>query len=123
MRVSARVPAVLATVLAVGACSNAQQDEALRVADLTLAREPRNVRAMIARGDALYAMGQRGPAEATYRAAIAIDPTAVGAQVGLGRVLVRTDAHAAEAAFVSALKIEPGNITALNNLGIARDMQ
>ncbi len=141
-----RLPAAFFANLALGPCSKAQQandsskrpslrvgrdaalasgapDMALRVADLTLTREPRNVRAMIARGDAMYAMGQRNAAEAAYRAAIVIDPSSVGAQVGLGRTLVRTDAHAAEAAFLSALKYDSANITALNNLGIARDMQ
>jgi Flp pilus assembly protein TadD len=141
----ARLRAVMLTALTVGACSNAEPANqaarqptlrvadaalvsgapglALRVADLTLARDPKNVRALIARGDALYAIGQHDQAEAAYRSAIAIDPTAAGAQVGLGRILVRTDPGAGEAAFVTALKYQPANVTALNNLGIARDLQ
>src|ERR1700722_11855450 len=58
------------------ALASGAPDMALRVADLTLAAEPHNVRALIARGDAMYAMGQREQAESAYRAAIAVDPTA-----------------------------------------------
>ncbi len=54
---------------------------ALRVAELTLAREPRSVRALIVKGDALYAMGVREMARGAYRAAVAVDPTAAMAQV------------------------------------------
>ena len=105
------------------ALASGAPEVALRVADLTLAREPRNLRALIARGDALYAMGEREMARAAYRTAVATDPTAVAAQLGLGRTLVQLDPGAAEAAFLAAIAKEPNNIAALSNLGIARDLQ
>jgi Tfp pilus assembly protein PilF len=138
-------PTTVALVLILAGCADARQPElshrqpslrvadaalasgapgvALRVADLTLAREPRNLRALIARGDALYAMGEREMARAAYRTAVAADPTAAAAQLGLGRTLVQLDPGAAEAAFLSVIAKEPNNIAALSNLGIARDLQ
>jgi tetratricopeptide (TPR) repeat protein len=64
-------------------------DVALRVADITLAKHPKDVAALIAKGDALYAMGDTEAAKAAYRSAIALDPGAADAQLGLGRTLVR----------------------------------
>jgi Flp pilus assembly protein TadD len=96
---------------------------ALRVAALVLARQPNNADALRARGDALYALGQIEPAAGSYRAAIRIDPKLAAAQIGLGRTLIRTDPRAAEAAFLAASALQPGNVAALSNLGVARDMQ
>jgi Flp pilus assembly protein TadD len=140
-----RTQALVMMALALGACSNSRPaanahreislrvadaalasgvpELALRVADLAIAKDPRDPHAQIARGDALYAMGQRDMARTSYRAALAIDPTMVGGQVGLGRTLVQSDPRAAEAAFVAALAYEPDNVIALNNLGVSRDMQ
>ncbi|MFO1028563.1 MAG: tetratricopeptide repeat protein [Acetobacteraceae bacterium] len=98
-------------------------DLALRVADLILAKDPNNVQALTARGDALYALGQRGKAREAYKTALSADPNAIGAQVGLGRTLVSSDPAAAESMFLAALEHDPDNITALNNLGVVRDLQ
>ena len=95
---------------------------ALNVAQVVLEKDPHNVKALIARGDAYYAMRQRAQAEASYRAAIEADPGAAGAQVGLGRLLVQSDPAGAEAAFMAALKSDPVNVDALNNLGVVRDL-
>jgi Flp pilus assembly protein TadD len=96
---------------------------ALRVADLALAREPRSLMALIARGDALYAMGDRESAQAAYRAAVTIDAAAVAAQLGLGRTLIEMDPGAAATAFQAAIDQDPGNVAALSNLGVANDLQ
>jgi Flp pilus assembly protein TadD len=98
-------------------------DVALRVADLILRDAPRDVPALLARGDALYAMGHLDLARGAYRSAVAVDPGSVNALVGLGRTLVRSNPKAAEAAFLDAATRQPGNVTALSNLGIARDLQ
>jgi len=81
------------------------------------------VPALVAKGDALYAMGHPDLARGAYRSAIAVDPGAVDALVGLGRTLVRSSPKAAEAAFLDAATRQPDNVTALSNLGIARDLQ
>jgi Flp pilus assembly protein TadD len=95
---------------------------AVRVADLTLERDPHNAPALVAKGDGLYAMGQRGEARAAYRQAVAVDPRLASAQLGLGRTLVQADPAAAETAFLAAVAAQPDNGAALNNLGIARDL-
>lgn len=95
---------------------------ALRVAEIVLRRDPNDVMAMVAKGRALYAMGAMDQARAAYRQAVAADPANADAQIGLGRTLVRSDPHGAEAAFLAALVSQPDNVLALNDLGIARDM-
>lgn len=101
------------------ALSAGAPEVAVRVADLTLEREPRNTRALVTKGDALYALGQRDEARAAYRQAVAIEPKLPSAQLGLGRTLVQTDPAAAETAFLAALAALPEDSAALNDLGIA----
>lgn len=96
---------------------------ALRVAEMMLQRQPHNVAAMVARADALYALGEVDAARTAYREAVAAAPANPGALIGLGRTLVRANPAAAAAAFEAALVEQPHNVLALNNLGIARDMQ
>jgi Flp pilus assembly protein TadD len=122
-QVSDHAPGQLTLRVAEAALTSGAPEMALRVADIILAKRPQDAPALIARGDALYALGRKDQAEATYRAAVAIDPAAVGAQVGIGRVLARSDPRAAEAVFQSALAREPDNVIALNNLGVVLDMQ
>ena len=105
------------------ALSSGAPELALRVADIVLTKEPKNGAALTARGDALYALGQAGPAGEAYRAAAALDPKSVGAQLGLGRSLVRGNPQAAEAAFLAATVLDPQNGAAWSNLGVARDLQ
>jgi len=95
---------------------------ALRVADLTLARDPHRTDALVTKGDALYSMGLREEARTVYRQAVDLDPRLETAQLGLGRTLVQSDPAAAEAAFLAAASARPDDSAALNNLGIARDL-
>jgi Flp pilus assembly protein TadD len=95
---------------------------ALRVADLTLARDPHRTDALVAKGDALYSMGLREEARTAYRQAVDLDPKLETAQLGLGRTLVQSDPAAAEVAFMAAISARPDDSAALNNLGIARDL-
>jgi Flp pilus assembly protein TadD len=108
---------VAAAVMEAGA-----PDMALRIAETVLQRDPQNVAAMVAKGQALYAIGAADQARAVYRRAVAADPANPDAQIGLGRTLVRSDAHGAEAAFLATLARQPHNVLALNDLGIARDL-
>jgi Flp pilus assembly protein TadD len=109
--------------IAKAALDSGAPELALRVAELELAKNPTDVSALVARGDALYALGKRDQAELAYRAAIKLDPVAPAALVGLGRTLAQSDPGAAEAAFLAALSHEPDNVIALNNLGVVRDLQ
>jgi Flp pilus assembly protein TadD len=123
LRLSKDAPRQPTLRVADAALASGAPDLALRVADLIITKQPGNAPALIARGDALYALGRSDLAQAAYRAAIAIDPTAVNAEVGFGRTLARSDPRAAEAAFLTALAREPDNVVALNNLGVVRDLQ
>ena len=105
------------------ALASGAHDVALRVADLVLERQPNNVAALVAKGDALYAVGAVEPARSAYHMAVAADDSDVAAHIGLGRTLVRTDPRQAEAEFRAAAAGEPDNVIALNNLGISLDMQ
>ncbi|HEY1412407.1 MAG TPA: tetratricopeptide repeat protein, partial [Rhodopila sp.] len=96
---------------------------ALRVADIVLENRPNDVAAMVAKADALYALGSVDAARDEYSKAVAIQPANVNAQIGLGRTLVKSDPHAAERAFQAALAHRPNSEPALNDLGIALDLQ
>lgn len=91
--------------------------------NLASAQRPGDVQTLTAKGDALYAIGQLDLARTAYRAAVAIDPSALDAQIGLARTLVQSDPEAAETAFLSGLKHDPDNVSALNDLGVIWDLQ
>jgi Flp pilus assembly protein TadD len=96
---------------------------ALSVSQSVLATDAGNVDALVHEGDAYYALGRCPAAEAAYQLALTHDPKATAAATGLGRCLLKTDPHAAEAAFAQAVQDDPGNAAAWNDLGIARDLQ
>src|SRR5277367_1336714 len=95
---------------------------ALRIDDEILAKDPRNVAALINRGDAQTASQQFDAAAQSYAAALQADPTSVQARIGLGRLHLADDPHTAETLFLEALQRDPRNAVALNDLGIARDL-
>ena len=96
---------------------------ALSVTQSILASAPDNVDALIHEGNAYYALQRCPAAEAAYEVALRYDPKATEAETGLGRCLLKTAPHAAELAFTQAIADDPGNADALNDLGIARDLQ
>ncbi len=96
---------------------------ALSVSQSILATDAGNIQALEHEGDAYYALGRCPAAEAAYQRALQHDPKATTAETGLGRCLLKTDPHAAELAFTQAVQDDPGNADALNDLGIARDLQ
>lgn len=96
---------------------------ALSVSQSVLANDPNNVNALVHEGDAYYALDRCPAAEAAFRLALKNDARSSVAEVGLGRCLLKTDPHAAEQAFEAAVQNDPGDANALNDLGIARDLQ
>ena len=96
---------------------------ALSVTRAILASAPENVDALIHEGNAYYALQRCPAADAAYQLALHYDPRATKAETGLGRCLLKADPHAAELAFTRALADDPNNADALNDLGIARDLQ
>ncbi len=96
---------------------------ALSVSQSVLQSEPNNVDALIHEGDAYYALARCPAAVAAYNLALQGDAKSTAAETGLGRCLIKTDPKAAEAALTLAVQDDPGNAAALNDLGIARDLQ
>ncbi|MDR3521075.1 MAG: SPOR domain-containing protein [Acidocella sp.] len=96
---------------------------ALSVSQAALQTDPNNVDALIHEGEAYYALGRCPAAEAAFNLAITHDPKSSLAETGLGRCLIKTDPVQAEKALVLAVQDDPGNADALNDLGIARDLE
>jgi Flp pilus assembly protein TadD len=96
---------------------------ALNVTNDILAKEPNNVPALLSQGDAFSALGRLQEAKASYARALAADPESSMAQIELGRLALSSDPAQAQVLFLHALRHDPSNKTALNDLGIAYDLQ
>jgi Flp pilus assembly protein TadD len=96
---------------------------ALNIANELLRERPDNVSALIHKGEALYALGRSNEAMATYRQALALRPGSVEAKIGLGRLMLTSNPGEAEAIFLGVVERHPRDAVALNNLGIAEDLQ
>jgi Flp pilus assembly protein TadD len=96
---------------------------ALQIANNVLAQNPGNGSALATKGEALTELGRPEEAAIAFSQVPPKDPASVSAQIGLGRIKLASDPVAAEAAFLGALNQDPRNAVALNDLGIARDLQ
>jgi len=96
---------------------------ALQVTQGLLAQNPADEPALILQGDALTTLGRLDEAATSYTEVLKRDPASVNAHIGLGRLRLATNPSQAEALFLEALDADPRNTTALNDLGIARDLQ
>jgi len=96
---------------------------AANVAEKLLAQNPRDVGALVSRGDAAAALGRTEDAMASYTEALVIDRSSFEAKMGLGRLRLTSDPAQAQMLFLSVLEKQPRNAAALNNLGIAHDLQ
>jgi Flp pilus assembly protein TadD len=109
--------------VAEAALAGAAPKIALNVANGVLQAHPRDVAALGVRGDAQTALGLQADAEATFLRALAIDPHATRAMMGLGRTRLTENPRAAEQLFLEVLQKQPRNAAAWNDIGIARDLQ
>ncbi|MCW3475821.1 tetratricopeptide repeat protein [Limobrevibacterium gyesilva] len=96
---------------------------ALQALEGMLATNPRNTDALLRHARANMMLGNSSAAEASYRRALAVDGRLTEAQVGLGRILLASNAAQAEKLFEQALARDAKNPAILNNLGVARDLQ
>jgi Flp pilus assembly protein TadD len=96
---------------------------ALNVANGVLAKEPHDIEALRSQADALAALEQRDEAAAAYSKLLAAQPHSVPALIGLGRLRLRPDPASAQILFQTALQRDPRSTIALNDLGIALDLQ
>ena len=74
-------------------------------------------------GDALAALNRADQADTAYTVALLQDPDSAQALMGLGRLRLTSDPQRAEALFSHVTANDPRNAAALNDLGVARDMQ
>ena len=79
--------------------------------------------ALACEGDALTALGRPAEADTAYTRALTLAPKSVPVLLGLGRLRLATDPIRAEVLFLAALRQNPRDAVALNDLGIARDLQ
>jgi Flp pilus assembly protein TadD len=96
---------------------------ALQIANNVLAHNPGNQDALLTKGEALTALGQSDDAAVVFSQVLANDKSSVSANIGLGRIELGSNPVAAEELFLEAIKHDPRNAVALNDLGIARDLQ
>jgi Flp pilus assembly protein TadD len=105
------------------ALSNGAPEVALNVSANILKTRPTDQEALLIQADALAQLGRMHEAEDSYRRVLAADPSSVAANLGLGRILLSTDPAAAEAVFKQAVARDPRDVAALNDFGIACDLQ
>jgi Flp pilus assembly protein TadD len=96
---------------------------ALRISAAKLAHSPNDVAALVLQGDAYTEEGLPESASAAFSRALALAPDSTPAKLGLGRLALATDPSHAETMFLSIVAEDPRNAVALNDLGIARDLQ
>ena len=95
---------------------------ALQIAGGVLATQPANPAAMVVQGDALTMLRQYDQARQSYEDALRVDPSSTDARIGVARLDLSSNPAAAETSFLEVLQRDPRNTTALNNLGVARDL-
>jgi len=105
------------------AIAGGDPEMALRVSQSVLATDPHNLDALYHEGEAYYVVNRCMDAIAVYKVALSINPASSPAELGIGRCELKQDAAQAELAFAAAVRDDPGNAKALNDLGIARDLQ
>lgn len=96
---------------------------ALQVVSGVLSNSPDNAFALAIQGDALTLLGRPEAAAGSFERALRVDSGSTRAKIGLGRLRLGTDPADAERLFLEVLQKEPRDTVALNNLGIARDLQ
>lgn len=83
--------------------------------------EQARAQALIRDGLNLYGRGEHDAAEKVYRQAVAADPKALEAWLGLGAVLAMTEQdEESEGAFLEAVKLAPKSSRAYAGLAVAR---
>jgi tetratricopeptide (TPR) repeat protein len=109
--------------VASAALAGGSPDIALNVTNGILAKEPDNVPALLSQADAFNALNRSTEAKSSYARALVAEPGSVAAQIGLARLALSSDPEQAQGLFLTALAQDPGNKIALNDLGIAYDLQ
>ncbi len=105
------------------ALNGGEAGTSLAIARGVLISQPNNVAALTQSGDAQSVLGDRLAAQISYQKALAISPRDIHARLGMGKLQIRDDLHAAEATFRSILADAPRDPLTLNDLGYVLDLQ
>ncbi len=106
------------------ALNSGMPQTALNLTRAILQSHPRDVGALVRQGAALAQLNHPDAAMEAYQRALAVDPAAAPALLGLGRLrLSRGNAAGAEKSFLKLLLGTPGDTVALNDLAVALDLQ
>lgn len=98
-------------------------DLAYQICSKLVINFPRSPDVQTCNGNALSGLGRNVEAANSFAAALDIMRDYPDALIGLGRLRLTTDPASAEQMFMNALKQQPRDSVALNDLGIARDLQ
>lgn len=96
---------------------------ALQICTTLLERKQSRSDALVCQGNALTALGRNSEAGFSFSTALALKPGLLEALIGIGRLRLATNPVEAEQMFIRILEKQPRNPVALNDLGIARDLQ
>jgi Flp pilus assembly protein TadD len=96
---------------------------ALGICSRAVESDYQDAAALACEGDALTMLGRPADADTAYTKALTLSPGSVPVLLGLGRLRLATDPKRAELLFLMVLAQNPRNAVALNDLGIARDLQ
>lgn len=105
------------------ALTNGAPTVALQVSATMIAANPNNTAALLRHAQASLMLGRTMDAETDYRHALEADDHLTAARLGLGKIMMGSDPAAAEKLYQAVLAQEPRNTQALNDLGVARDLQ
>ncbi|MBW4022427.1 MAG: tetratricopeptide repeat protein [Proteobacteria bacterium] len=109
--------------IARAALASGSPDIALRITQERLVTAPDDVSALLLQGEADTLLGDRLAAEAAFRRVLILRPGSVDARMGLGRLELVDGPTQAELLFLEVLAERPRDPVALNDLGIAQDLQ
>ena len=96
---------------------------ALAVAQGLLAKHPDDAAALVRQGEAQAALHELPEARGSFARALRLAPDNRGARFGLGRLELASDPAAAEQLFATLASQRGGDAKALDDLGIALDLQ
>jgi Flp pilus assembly protein TadD len=105
------------------ALSEGEAGTSLEIARGVLQTQPRNVQALVQEGNAEAALGDRIAAADSYKRALEISPSDVGARLGNAKLLIRDNLPGAEASLRQILADSPRSPIVLTDLGYVLDLQ
>ena len=105
------------------ALSSGAPDLAYRICAALVDGGDRSTKTLVCKGNALTGLGRSAEAASVFAVALQDAPHNTDALIGTGRLRLATDPAGAEQLFMQALAVLPRDAVALNNLGIARDLQ